>query len=199
MAPGNGNLTAGMALLALLDRQPDSAARIRVRLDRAHPHGRWSRSTPYTLFLELAEDGKIRRIRSGEKPSDDLYETTPLGIAALEEYLRKTVAPPPLREPMQAWMQHSDEAELTEIIQVIRELEETCRVEFEEAQKNLKEERMLGNLGPADGSEWRGLMRHAVLADMVTLCGQRAVRFKKLRGRLENREMHDEGPGVGDG
>lgn len=187
-------------MLGLLCERPDSASRVALRLEKGYPHGRWSRTTNYAIFLELAERGAIRKVRSGKTPPDDLYETTPLGTAEFNEWLREAVkAPPRIRDPMQAWVQHSEESELPELIQAISELQESWRTEYEKAQERLNAELRFGRLGPSDGSDWQGRVRYAVLKDMMTMCAQQVKRCMALRALLENREMHPEAPEVGDG
>jgi DNA-binding PadR family transcriptional regulator len=189
-----------MAVLGLLHERLDSASRVAVRLERESPHGRWSRTTNYAIFLELAERGAIRKVRPGKTPPDDLYETTPSGATEFNEWLREAVkAPPRIRDPMHAWVQHSEESDLPEMIRAIREMQESWRTEYEKAQERLNTELRLGRLGPSDGSDWQGRKRYTALKDMMTMCAQQVKRCMALRALLENREMHPEAPEVGDG
>jgi DNA-binding PadR family transcriptional regulator len=200
MAPAKGDLTASMAILGLLSEQSDTPSHVRARLAREFPHGRWSRSIAYNDVKNLARQGLIRRIQAGERHSEDVYEVTPEGRGALKEWVRDAAkAPPPLRDAMLLWLERSDESELPEILRVIREVEETARAEFEAAQTRLNTERALGNLGPADGSDWHGRMRDAVLSELVLICGERARRLKRLRQKLLNqsRELHPAADGDG--
>jgi DNA-binding PadR family transcriptional regulator len=195
-----GDLTPSMAVLGLLCDRPDSASRIAVRLEERYPHGRWAKTTNYAIFLELAKRGAIEKVRSGTTAPDDIYKTTSLGATEFKEWLREAVkAPPRIRDPTQAWVQHSDESELREIIQAIGRMQKRWRVEYEKAQERLKNELKLGSLGPSDGSDWPGRARHAVLEDTVRMCLQQVKRCMALQARLENREMHSEDPVVDDG
>ena len=188
-----GDLTPSMAVLGLLCDRPDSASRIAIRLEERYPHGRWARTTNYAIFLELAKRGAIEKVQSGTTPPDDIYKTTALGTAEFGEWLREAVkAPPRIRDPTQAWVQHSDESELPEIIQAIERMQKRWRAEYEEAQERLKTELKLGRLGPSDGSDWRGRAQYAVLEDTVRMCGLQVKRCMALQARLENREMHAE-------
>jgi DNA-binding PadR family transcriptional regulator len=193
MAPVKGDLTASMAILGLLIQRPDTASHVRVRLAREFPHGRWSRSIAYNDMKDLAKHELIRRVRAGERQSEDIYEATPEGRAALREWLRDAAkAPPAVRDAMLLWLEHSEESELPEILEVIRELEEIARAEFEAAQTRLNTERALGRLGPPDGSDWHGRVRDAVLGDLVLMCGERCRRLMRMREKLLNqgRELH---------
>jgi DNA-binding PadR family transcriptional regulator len=188
-----GDLTPSMAVLGLLCDRPDSASRIGVRLDERYPHGRWAKTTNYAIFLELAKRGAIEKVRSGTTAPDDLYKTTVLGATEFGEWLREAVkAPPRIRDPTQAWVQHSDETELPEMIKSIEAMQKRWRVEYEKAQERLKNELRLGSLGPSDGSDWPGRARYAVLEDTVRMCLQQVKRCMALQARLENREMHPE-------
>jgi DNA-binding PadR family transcriptional regulator len=189
-----------MAVLGLLCDRPDSASRIGVRLEERYPHGRWARTTNYAIFSELAKRGAIEKVRSGTTAPDDIYKTTALGTTEFKEWLREAVkAPPRIRDPAQAWVQHSDESELLEIIQAIGQMQKRWRVEYEKAQERLKNELKLGRFGPADGSDWSGRARYAVLEDTVRMCLLQVKRCMALQARLENREMHSEDPVVDDG
>ncbi len=202
MAPAKGDLTASMAILGLLIQQPDTPSHVRTRLAREFPHGRWSRSIAYNDVRSLVRQGLIRQIRAGEKHSEDIYEVTSEGRAALKEWVSDAAkAPRPVRDAMLLWLEHSDESELPELLQVVREVEEIARAEFEAAQTRLNTERTLGNLGPADGSDWHGRMRDAVLSELVLMCGERARRLMRLRQKLLNqgRELHTQAAADGDG
>lgn len=200
--PGpRGDLPAIMAVLALLLRGPDSQANLKIRFEREFPHGDWSRSIVHSSLTSLVEQGFAALVQTGAKPSENVYEATGKGITAFREWLREIARqPPPLREPMQVWLEHSTEDELPDLLQAIREREETARAEFRAAQIHLNSERILGRLGPSDGSDWQGTVRNAVLSELVMIHGQRAVRFKKLRGRLmQGRERHSPIPPDDDG
>jgi DNA-binding PadR family transcriptional regulator len=188
-----GDLTPSMAVLGLLCDRPDSASRIGVRLDQRYPHGRWAKTTNYAIFLELAKRDAIEKVRSGTTAPDDIYKTTPLGATEFMEWLREAVkAPPRIRDPAQAWVQHSDESELPEIIRAIEQMQKRWRAEYEKAQERLKNELKLGRLGPSDGADWSGRAQFAVLEDTVRMCLLQVKRCMALQARLENREMHSE-------
>lgn len=188
-----GDLTPSMAVLGLLCDRPDSASRIGVRLDQRYPHGRWAKTTNYAIFLELAKRSAIEKVRSGTTEPDDIYKTTPLGATEFMEWLREAVkAPPRIRDPAQAWVQHSAESELPEIIQAIGQMQKRWRAEYEKAQERLKNELKLGRLGPSDGADWSGRAQFAVLEDTVRMCLLQVKRCMALQARLENREIHSE-------
>jgi hypothetical protein len=200
MAPVKGDLTASMVVLGLLIQRPDTPARMRNRLDEEVPHGRWSRATAYNNVRSLARQGYIRKVKAGRQSSEDLWEPTQTGVAAFMEYLRDAAnAPPALRDAMLLWLEHSEESELPALLAVVQQLEVTAKAEFTAATRHLTAERERGNLGPADGSDWRGRVREMVLSDMALMWGQKALRFKKLGEKLtgEGRELHAEERGGG--
>jgi DNA-binding MarR family transcriptional regulator len=195
MATPKGDLTASMAILSLLVRQAGTPSHLRMRMNREFPHGRWSRSIVHGDVPNLLRRGLIRRVGEGGRRSEDVYEATPEGVAALRGWLREAArAPRPLRDAMQLWLEHSDESELPDVIAVLRELELDARADFEAAQIRLNTERALGRLGPADGSDWHGRVRDAVLGDLVATCGHRVMQLKRLRRKIENegRDLHRE-------
>ncbi len=202
MAPAKGDLTASMVILGLLIRQPDTTSRVRARLAREFPHGRWSRSVGYGDMRSLANQGLIRKVQAGERCSEDLYEATSEGRVAFKAWLSDAAkAPPSVRDAMLLWLEHSDPSEAPEILQVVREVEDAARLDFEAAQIRLNSERALGNLGPADGADWHGRMREAVLSELVRQCGENTLRMKRLRQKILNdrRGLHPQAPVDGDG
>ncbi len=202
MAQHKHNLTATMAILGLIIQQPDTTRHVRDRLAREYPHGRWSRSIAHNNVKSLAERGLIRKIRDGQKTSDDLYEATPEGIASFKAWLSHAAKEPaPVRDAMQLWLEHSDESDLPEIIRVVKEVEEAARTEFKDAQTRLASERIQGRLGPPDGSDWGGRIREAVLNETILRCGHQVLRLKNLRATLENPQqgLHTEVAADGDG
>lgn len=177
-----------MAILGLLIREPDTTRRIGTRLVREYPHGRWSRSIAHNNIKNLAKNGLIRKIRDGRTASEHLYEVTPEGIAAFRAVLSETAKKrSPVRDAMQLWLEHSDESERPEIIQVIKEIEKTARAEYEAAKVRLNTEEKFGNFGPLDGSDWNGLIRAAVLKELMLRAGHEALRLMRLREALQSR------------
>jgi hypothetical protein len=196
MPPAKGDLSALMAILSLLVGGPDSRSGIRGRLRREFPYGNWSRSIVDTSLPSLLAQELIVLVQSGEERSEDLYEASGRGVEEFRRWMRESGrAPLPLRDSFQVWIEHSTEAEQPALIQAAREMEEAAKVEVEAALRRLNSERVLGNLGPPDGSDWTGRMRHAVLMEMVLIWQQRAARFKNLRARIsQGYSKHAETP-----
>jgi DNA-binding PadR family transcriptional regulator len=185
MPPAKGDLSALMAILSLLVGGPESRSGIRSRLRREFPSGNWSRSIVDSSLPSLLEKGSVVLVGSGEEPSEEIYEASARGVDEFREWMRGSArAPLPLRDSFLLWIEHSTEAELPSLIQAAREMEEAAKAEFDEARRRLNSERVLGNLGPPDGSDWTGRMRYAVLSETVVIWHQRAARLKSLRLRL---------------
>ncbi len=187
-----GDLSAIMAILGLLVAGPDTQAKLNARFKQEFPDGNWSRSAVHSSLTSLAEQGLILLTLVGAKPSENLYEATPTGLTVFKEWLWEAVRqPPPLREPMQLWLEHSTEADLPEMLKLIDELKRDATNEFAKAQALLNSTREVGDLGSADGSDWQGRVLNAILSERVMIWGHRAVRAKKLRERLkQTRELH---------
>ena len=125
-------------------------------------------------------------VKVGSKRSEDVYEASEDGLAAFKEWLREiSRQPPPLREPIQFWLNHSTEDELPDILNAIRKQEKTAAAEFHKIQERLNSERILGRLGQPDGSKWEGKVRNAILNEMALIHGHRAISSRNLVGEAD--------------
>ena len=98
-----GDLTASMAILGLVVREPDTLAGIRRRLTERFPHSAWSSSVAYADLESLAKQGLVRLTEAGEKRGEDGYEATPEGATRFREWLREaSEAAPALHDPTRA-------------------------------------------------------------------------------------------------
>jgi DNA-binding PadR family transcriptional regulator len=182
-----------MAILGLVIQQGDTAAGVGARLVDRFPRARWSRSVAHNDLPSLAKQGLVRMVQPGSKPSLDRYEATPQGVDQFQEWLRATsMAPPMLRDALSAKLAFSEEHDLPDLLQAIREEERICVAEFEAAQMRLNAARRLGQLGPANGTDWRGRVQSAIMTDEAMMWGQRAKRLQCLRQELEEPDDGDE-------
>lgn len=195
-APAKGNLPAVKAILSLFLDGPDTHAGIKDRLRRDFPHAAWAPSIVNSSLPALVTQGLLVLIASGEKRGDDLYEITEAGIADFRKWMREAPrSTGPMREPLQVWVENSTPEELPRVLGVIRETEREATKKVAEAQKHLNSERMLGRLGPPDGSDYPGRVRYAMLADTVLYWEHRVNRCKALRMNLRaRRDMHARRP-----
>jgi hypothetical protein len=178
-----------MAILGLVIQQADTAAGVGARLVDRFPRARWSRSVAHNDLPSLAKQGLVVMVQPGAKPSLDRYEATPDGVQQFREWLRaSSMAPPILRDALSAKLAFSEQQDLPELLQAIREEERICIAEFEAAQTRLNAARRLGQLGPANGSDWGGRVQSAIMTDEAMMWGQRAKRLQCLRLELEEPE-----------
>jgi DNA-binding PadR family transcriptional regulator len=185
----SGDLSASMAILGLVIQEPDTAAGVGARLVERFPRARWSRSVAHNDLPSLARQGLVLLVERGAKPSLDRYEATPAGVEQFREWLRaSSMAPPMLRDALSAKLAFSEEPDLPGLLEAIREEERICVAEFEDAQMRLNAARRLGQLGPANGSDWAGRVQSAVMTDEAMMWGQRAKRLQCLRQELEEPE-----------
>ncbi len=131
-------------------------------------------------------------VEAGAKPSLDRYEATAQGVEQFRGWLRSSsLAPPMLRDALAAKLAFSEREDLPGLLDAIREEERICMSEFEAAQMRLSAARRLGQLGPANGSDWEGRVRSAVMTDEAMMWGQRAKRLQCLRQELEEPDVDE--------
>jgi DNA-binding PadR family transcriptional regulator len=201
MPTPRGDLPATKAILGLFVAEPSTAKNVKARLRREHPKAAWSRSIVNTTVRALVEQDLIVLVHKGRKPDMHFYEATDKGITEFRRWLAEEArAPVPLRDAFIVWMDHSTEDELPELLTVAREQEETALGELDKAQERMNVERERGRLGPADGSDWNGRMRYAVLSRRVKLCNAQAELAKDFRLNLmQGYHMHRQMPEDDDG
>jgi hypothetical protein len=191
-----GNLAATKAILSLFADGPDTHAGVKVRLRLAFPHASWSRSIVNNTLPALVTQGHLLLVEPGKTRGDDLYEITEAGMAEFRRWMREAPrSTGPMREPLELWIEHSSPEELPRVLAVVSENEQEAAQKANEAYKRLNRERALGRLGPADGSDYRGRVRYAMLANTVRYWEQRVDRCKTLRMDLRaDRDLHRRRP-----
>jgi DNA-binding PadR family transcriptional regulator len=186
----------------LVVRQPDTVAGIRKRLDAHFPHTGWSESVVYTDLPSLVRKRFVRLIEQGEKRGQDSYEATPGGMAHFGEWLREcSEAAPALHDATRARLELCEEEDLPAMLPLLQEEQQICAERFDAARWRLSRAMRFGHLGPADGSEGRGRLLHALMVDDMSMWGNRALRLKRLLETLEGHdndvELLDDGGGDG--
>jgi DNA-binding PadR family transcriptional regulator len=201
MPPPKGDLTATKAILGMFLDGPSTTKNIKARLRREHPHGAWSTSIVNTTIPALVKQKLIMCVFEGSKPAEHCYEITKKGIDEFRAWMAEASrAPPPLRDPFLVWIGNSTEDELPLLIATARQHEETAQVAFDKAQERLNIERERGNLGPADGSDYNGLIRNAILSQRVEDWNSRVELAKHLRLNLtQGHDKHRRAEDSGDG
>lgn len=177
-----------MAVLGLLIQRPGGPAHIRMRLDQEYSQDKWSRSIAYNTIRDLAEKGLIRKVRDGTAKSEDVYEPTDEGVSEFMAWASAAATtPPPERDPLLVWVEHSKRSELPKMLAVLKKLEEDTYSERDAAQVQMNQERRRSMFGPPDGSDWSGLMRYTARSQRVKKLGQRAEDFKKIALKIQNK------------
>lgn len=122
----------------------------------------------------------------GGKRGEDGYEATPEGEAHFRVWLRESSeAAPALHDPTRARLEFCQEEDLPVMLRLLKAEEKICTDRFDGARWRLNKERRSGHFGPADGSDGRGRLVYALMADDILIWGNRALRLKRLREGLE--------------
>lgn len=200
MPPPKGELPAIKAILGLFVAEPSTGKNIKARLRREHPNASWSPSIVNQTIPVLVERKLIVCVRKGAKADQHFYRATRAGVEDFKSWMAVTPrAPLPLRDSFVVWMDHSTEEELPELLTAAREQEETALAELDHAQMRLNAERERGHFGPADGSDWNGRVRYAILSRRVMVLNCRAELAKDLRLNLtQGHDLHKRMPGDDD-
>src|ERR1022692_5267054 len=108
MRSSKGALAANTAILSLFLDGPESLANIRGRMRRDYANARWSRSVVDAAVPALLDDELIALVHAAEKPAQRIYEITERGADVFREWVRESaMAPAPIREPLQLWIERS--------------------------------------------------------------------------------------------
>lgn len=122
----------------------------------------------------------------GEKRGEDGYEATSEGEAHFRLWLREaSEAAPALHDPTRARLDLCEEEDLPVMLRLLEAEEKICADRFDAARWRLNKARRSGRFGPADGSDGRGRLTYALMADDMLIWGHRAMRLKRLREELE--------------
>jgi DNA-binding PadR family transcriptional regulator len=193
MPPAKGDLHAIKAILGLFVIEPGTPDNVKARLRREYPHAAWSRGIVYTSVASLLRKREIERVHEGFKPSQHFYRATDLGVREFKRWMvESSHAPAPLRDSFLLWIAHSTERDLPLLLSIARMQEEGALVEEAEAQRRLNAARRLGDLGPADGSDWNGRVHYTVLSHAVKAWNCRAQLAKSIRLNLtQGTDMHE--------
>ncbi len=186
MRSRSGELSASMAVLALLAEQPDSQAGVNRRLAERYPGARFADNSAHKSLPSLESQGLVRRAAAlGERPLD-VYEATVKGVELVERWLYdSSAALPALRDELRARLQHVREpAGLPAMVEAIEAQEQTCAGEYVAAQKRLRAAQRQRK--PAGDGGWREVVEIALMRDEAILWGSLALRRKRMREYLED-------------
>ncbi len=188
MRSSKGALAANTAILSLFLDGPESLANIRGRMRRDYADARWSRSVVDAAVPALLDDELIALVHAAEKPAQRIYEITERGADVFREWVRESaMAPAPIREPLQLWIERSTPDERPMLLAVLRESELAALRQCDAARTQVGIEREAGKLG----MDWNGTVLYAMLADRVLYWESRAIRCEQMRHLLVgNRNRH---------
>ena len=133
-------MSAGEIVLGLLIEQPDTCyqldKRIAERLGSAQfSRGAASRAVERLLERKLVRPADIEerselRVVGGRKKT--VYEITPSGVDHFERWLRSSTQTPPVREELHAKIALWGSAELSRLIEIVREAEMACTLRLQD-------------------------------------------------------------------
>lgn len=181
-----GELSASIAVLGLVIDQPDTVAGIGIRLTEVFPHGRWSPNAAHGNLPSLAEQGYVRLVQEGAKPSLNRFEATPEGLAHFRKWVRaSTGLPPVLRDAFQAKLKFVELDELQELIASVRKAEDAYASEYAAAHGRVQGAKRPPRRGEAAEDGWRAKLKTIQMVDEMTLWAVMADRTRRLGDELE--------------
>ena len=183
----SGELSASIAVLALVAEEPDSVAGVSRRFVERYPHARFARNVAHTSLRQLERQGFVRRVSGGrQRSTSDCYEATSRGIRRVQRWLQdSSSALPVLRDDLRAKLRHvQNDRDLAIVLDAIKAQERVLTAEFADAHMRVKvAERASRN--PVEEPDLRAVVDLALLRDEATLWGTLLRRRQRLREYLE--------------
>jgi len=181
-------MSAGEIVLGLLIEQPDTCyhldKRIAERLGSAQfSRGAASRAVERLLERKLVRPADIEerselRLVGGRKKT--VYEITPTGVDHFERWLRSSTQTPPVREELHAKIALWGSAELSRLIEIVREAEMACTLRLQDLNREVRAERQV-----SDASGWERTMQLIVSSGEATWWEARIKWLQDVRTYLE--------------
>lgn len=178
----SGELSASVAILGLVIREPDTVAGVSRRLSDQFFAARFSRSVAHNTLPRLAQQGLVRVVEPGREPAFDRYEATVQGIKRFRAWLREAPASAPaLRDTLHAKLALAQrEDDLAVLSESLAEAIAHAQTQYDSAHARLRAVRRAAGEEP----EWQRRLRNVLLLDEVTLWGLRLRRLERLRQNL---------------
>jgi DNA-binding PadR family transcriptional regulator len=188
--PRTGEISSSMAVLGLVIQRPDTIAGVAFRLSQTFPRARWSPGAAHSNMPNLAKQGLLRVVSRGSESTLDLYEATAKGIAEFNKWMVRVISlPPALRDGLQARLEFIDRGEPVALLEMVREAQRGCRLEYAEAHKRWKAFTNLGARSQREDVTSEQALSHELkgiqLMDEVMLWGAQAKRLTNLCEQLE--------------
>jgi DNA-binding PadR family transcriptional regulator len=186
-------MSAGEIVLGLLIEQPDTCyhldKRIAERLGSAQfSRGAASRAVERLLERKLVRPAEIEEqaglsVVGGRKKT--VYEITPSGVDHFERWLRASTQTPPVREELHAKIALWGSAELSRLIEIVREAEMACTLRLQDLNREVRAERQVSD----DASDWERTMQLIVSSGEATWWDARIKWLQDVRMYLEREHV----------
>ena len=180
-------MTPKMMVLAATTQGPGTAKEIQKRLVDRWPWAAFRQNAAHDNLPALYEEGCLRLVERGDKPSGDLYEIADEGWTCLREWLRVRPPDPANRDPMHVKVQFSTLDELPERVREVRDIEEFCQKESDNAQAKLLAAERIRSRHPASEltEELDEELKLAELEDVTLFWGEYADRRKAYGDKVD--------------
>jgi DNA-binding PadR family transcriptional regulator len=185
-----GDMTPQMMVLGTLAAGPGTVREIQKRLVHQWPSADFSANAAHSNLPVLEEQGYVRLVEEGGKPSQNHYAISEAGWAHIREWVSRWPPDPANREAIHGKAQFATLQDLPELVRMVRDQQERCQAESDKAHgKLLSEQRLQSKLPPRDLAEELGAaLRIATLRDLTLFWGDYAARRKAYGDALE--EIH---------
>jgi DNA-binding PadR family transcriptional regulator len=189
-------MSAGEIVLGLLIEQPDTCyhldKRIAERLGSAQfSRGAASRAVERLLERKLVRPADIEEqtglsVVGGRKKT--VYEITPSGVDHFERWLRASTQTPPVREELHAKIALWGSAELSRLIEIVREAEMACTLRLQDLNREVRAERQVSD----EASDWERTMQLIVSSGEATWWDARIKWLQDVRMYLEREHIRQQ-------
>lgn len=183
----SGELSASVAVLALVVEEADSVSGVSRRFVERYPHARFARNVAHASLPQLERQGFVRRVEGGrQRSAADRYEATSRGVRRVQRWLQDSSATlPVLRDDLRAKLRHvQDERDLGIVLDAVKAQERALTAEFADAHTRVKAAERASR-EPAAEPDLRSVVDLALLRDEATLWGTLLKRRQRLREYLE--------------
>lgn len=182
-----GDMTPQMMVLAATTAGPGTVREIQKRLVAQWPSADFSPNAAHSNLPSLEEQGYVRLVEGGEKPSQSCYAISEPGWTHLRSWVRNWPPEPASREAIHGKAAFASLEDLPEIVRMVRAQQEHCETASDKAQgKLLSEQRLQRKLPPSGWAEELGAeLRMANLKDLTLYWGDIAARRRAYGDEVE--------------
>jgi DNA-binding PadR family transcriptional regulator len=183
-----GEMTPQMMVLAATTAGPGTVREIQKRLVERWPSADFRKNSAHNNLPLLEEQGCVRLVEQGEKPSQDIYAIADMGWAALRTWVTRWPPDPANRDAIHVKVQFARLDDLPEIVRMVRAQESLCQEESDKAQARLlAAERLLSKRPPRNWEEELDAeLKKAELEDVTLFWGDIAIRRKAYGDQVED-------------